>query len=129
MFFVNAVVHWTEPTSDRKPQTTARLIDHEVANRFLETYNNKPWIDIPVATVENNTLYIYIDTDTMKSPYTVDITYIKYPTKVENLGTGGMTEIPEYMQYEIVNKAALLALEDIESKRTQTKQSLNTISE
>lgn len=129
MFFVNAVVHWKNANNNRKPTSTARLIDHTIANRFLETYNNKPWIDVPVATIEDNTLYIYVDTDNMLAPYTVDITYIKYPTKVENLGTDGMTEIPEYMQYEIVNKAALLALEDIESKRTQSKQTLNTINE
>ena len=57
--------------------------------------------------------------------YSVDITYVKYPTKVENLPADGMGEIPEYMQYEVVNRAVELALEDIESQRVQTKIQMN----
>ena len=61
--------------------------------------------------------------------YTVDITYIKQPTKIEDLPASGMDEIPEYMQYEMVNRAVELALEDIESKRVQTKTQLNQLDE
>lgn len=61
--------------------------------------------------------------------YTVDITYIKQPTKIEDLPAAGMDEIPEYMQYEMVNRAVELALEDIESKRVQTKTQLNQLDE
>ena len=61
--------------------------------------------------------------------YSVDITYVKYPTKVEDLPEAGMTEIPEYMQHEVVNRAVELALEDIESRRVQTKTQLNQLDE
>ena len=40
-----------------------------------------------------------------------------------------MDEIPEYMQFEVVNRAVELALEDIESKRVQTKVQLNQLDE
>ena len=133
MFFVNAVIHWTQPYNEdiikRIPAATVQMIDHKIANKFLETYNNKPWIDTPVATIEDNSLQIYVDTSLTKSPYTVDITYVKYPTKVENLGSEGLTEIPEYMRYELVNIAVQLALENIESRRVQTKSQLNTLTE
>lgn len=61
--------------------------------------------------------------------YSVDITYVKYPTKIENLPSAGMDEIPEYAQYEVVNRAVELALEDIESRRVQTKTQLNQLDE
>jgi hypothetical protein len=61
--------------------------------------------------------------------YSVDVTYVKFPTKVEDLPAEGMNEIPEYMQFEVVNRAVELALEDIESKRVQTKVQLNQLDE
>ena len=133
MFFVNAVIHWTQPLNQdvikRTPSATVQMIDHLVANRFLETYNNKPWIDTPVATIEDNSLQIYVDSTTTQAPYTVDITYVKYPTKVEDLGSDGLIEIPDYMHYELINIAVQLALENIESRRTETKLQINTLAE
>lgn len=131
MFFVNAAINWTSDSNDlikRMPKATVIMIDHTAANKFLETYNNKPWIDTPVATIEDNSLQIYVDTYSMKAPYTVDITYIKYPTLVQNL-TDDTDELPEYMWYEIVNRAVALALENIESQRVQTKSQLNQTNE
>lgn len=133
MFFVNAVIHWTQPINQdiikRKPSAVVQMIDHKIANKFLETYNNKPWIDTPVATIEDNSLQIYVDSTSTQAPYTVDITYVKYPTKVENLGSDGLIEIPDYMHYELINIAVQLALENIESRRTETKLQINTLAE
>lgn len=133
MFFVNAVIHWTQPLNQdvikRTPSATVQMIDHLIANRFLETYNNKPWIDTPVATIENNSLQIYVDSASTQEPYTVDITYVKYPTKIENLGSEGLVEIPEYMRYELINNAVQLALENIESRRIETKLQINNLAE
>lgn len=132
MFFIEAVLNWSTNSTDiikRPTAATVRLVEHETAKRFLETYNNKPWIDTPVATIQDNTLFIYVDRVTMPAPFKLDLTYVKYPTKVEDLPAAGMTEIPEYMQYEIVDKAVSLALEDIESRRVETKTQLNTVNE
>lgn len=133
MFFVNAVIHWSQPVNQdvikRKPSATVQMIDHLIANRFLETYNNKPWIDTPVATIEDNSLQIYVDSASTQAPYTVDITYVKYPTKIENLGPEGLVEIPEYMRYELINIAVQLALENIESRRIETKVQINNLAE
>lgn len=131
MFFVNAAINWTSDSTDtikRIPKATVTMIDHTTANRFLETYNNKPWIDTPVATIEDNSLQIYVDTYSMKAPYTVDITYVKYPTLIQDL-TDDNDELPEYMWYEVVNRAVALALENVESQRVQTKSQLNQTNE
>lgn len=124
MFYVEAVLNFNNK------QALIKLIDHNHINRFRQTYNNTPWIEDPVAVIENNMLYVYYDPNHMVSNnYTVTITYVKYPTKIEDLPASGMSELPEYMQYEVINRAVELALEDIESKRTQTKSQLNQIDE
>ena len=49
------------------------------------------------------------------------IQYLKYPRKINNQDiTSTLDEVPEYMQYEIVKLAADMAIENIESPRTQT---------
>ena len=125
MFFINAIFNF----DGNKANVT--LINHAVAQKFKKSYNNNPWIDTPVASIEDNTLFIYYDDLTMSaSDYSVDITYVKYPTKIEELPfEEGMTEIPEYMQHEIVNRAVELALENITSNRTQTKLQINQLDE
>lgn len=124
MFFIDATFNF----EDKKANVT--LVSHTVAQRFKKTHDNNPWIETPVGVIEDNTLYIYYDDISMNSnTYSVDITYVKYPTKVEDLPEAGMTEIPEYMQHEVVNRAVELALEDIESRRVQTKTQLNQLDE
>lgn len=124
MFFVDAVLNFGNDKAN------VVLVSHEVSKNFRKTHNNNPWIEQPVGVIEDNTLYVYYDDVSMNSSnYTIDVTYVKYPTKVEDLPTAGMDEIPEYMQFEVVNRAVELALEDIESRRVQTKTQLNQLDE
>ena len=124
MFFIDAVLNFGSN------KAVVGLVTHDVAKRFRKTHNNNPWIANPVGVIEDNTLYIYYDSiDMVSDNYTVDITYIKTPTKIEDLPAEGMMEIPEYMQHEVVNRAVELALDDIESKRAQTKNQLNQFDE
>lgn len=124
MFFVDAYLRFGAKQSD------VLLIEHTNVNKFKKAYNNLPYIPTPVAVIENNDLIIYYDPITMNAnSYLVDLTYIKNPTKVEDLGEEGMVEFPEYMQHEIVNRAVQLALENIESRRVETKSQLNQIDE
>ena len=126
MFFIQAVLHWTK--GNNSDSANVRLVDHETSKRFIERYNNKPWIDTPVAVIENNQLIIYIDTTTMGGALNLDITYVKHPTLIADLPADeGLTEIPEYVQNEVVNKAVQLALDNIESQRLQNKSQLNTL--
>lgn len=124
LYFVEAVLRFGGNVAN------VELVEHANAKLFRQTYDNLPYIQTPVATIENDDLIIYYDPVAMESSgYLVDLTYVKKPTKVEDLPSQGMTEFPEYMQYEIVQTATLLALENIESPRTQTKSNLNQILE
>ena len=116
MYFIEGILHF-----GNNKLATVKLISHEQATNFLETYNNKPWIEDPVAVLENNKLIVYVDRDLMVGPYTIDLTYLAYPRRLNNEDiTSGMDEIPEYMQYEVVKLAADMALENVESVRTKT---------
>lgn len=124
MFFVDAVLHFGNNRS------VCSLVDHNTAKRFLKSYNNNPWIDTPVATLQDNQLKIFIDTYKMNAPYSVDITYVKHPEVIDyKFPNKDITEVPENVMYEIINRAAILALENIESKRVETKLQINNLQE
>lgn len=115
MYFIQGTLHFGSKLANVK------LISHENALRFLETYNNKPWIEEPVAILEDNKLIAFVDRDLMTGPYTIDLTYLAYPRKINNQDiTSTLDEIPEYMQYEVVKLAADMALENVESPRVQS---------
>lgn len=124
MFYVTAVVRFGNNS------TTCSLTDHNSARRFLKTYNNDPWVETPISTLENNKLKVYIDVHKMAAPYSIDITYVKFPQKIDsNTPTVEIDEVPDRVMYEVINRAALIALEDIESKRVETKIQTNNLQE
>lgn len=124
MFYVNAVLHFNGNSS------TCVLVSHADARKFLKTYNNDPWVDTPVSTLEDNTLNILIDTYTMEAPYTVDLTYVSFPPIIDSTSPNtDITIVPDRVLYEVINRAVVIALENIESRRTETKVQINNLSE
>lgn len=124
MFFVDAILKFGDNRANVK------LLDHNTAQNFRQTYTNTPWVEDPIGVIEDNALYIYYDPISMSGQeLKVDITFIKFPTKIENFPTDGIHEIPDNVWYEVIDRAVILALEDIESRRTQTKAQLNIVSE
>lgn len=134
MLFVSARVN-TEIDSVKQSQAIVQLVTHDVAELYKQTYNNIPWVENPVGVLEKNRLYIYLDPVLYKDALdeektnitlTVDITYLRYPTKINEIPTGeSLTELPDHVYHEIIDAAVLLALEDIESQRIQAKSQLN----
>ena len=53
----------------------------------------------------------------------------KFQQDCNTNGSTEITEVPEYILYEVVNRAAAIALENIESQRASTKIQLNNIQE
>ena len=124
MFYVTSILHFNNGSS------ICVLVSHEDARRFLKTYNNDPWIDTPVSTLENNRLKIMIDTYTMEPPYTMDITYVSFPPRIDSTEpTTDITVVPDRVLYEVINRAVIIALENIESRRIETKAQINNLSE
>lgn len=124
MFYVTTVLHFNNTSS------TCILVSHEDARRFLKTYNNDPWIDTPVSTLENNRLKVMIDVHSMNSPYTIDITYVSFPPKINSATPAtNINIVPDRVLYEVINRAVAIALENIESKRVESKVQINSLQE
>ena len=93
-------------------------------------YNNDPWIDTPVATLEDNRLKVMVDIHTMNTPFTIDLTYIAFPPIIDSSSPSTtIDQVPDRILYEVIDRAVALALENIESKRTESKMQLNNLSE
>lgn len=122
-------------------QTNCVLTSHELVKPFKQTYNNVPWVENPVATLENDKLLVYVDPVLMQDPmyaprvedniefYRVNLTYVKKPTKFDYTKPEQELDFPEDVMYEIINRAVVIALENIESQRQSTKFQLNQVSE
>ena len=124
MLFVSALLHCEAGTADCK------VIDHATANRFIKTFDNDPYITNPVCVQENNSLKIYYDIHSMKGPYSLELTYVTYPPTINYTTPDTVINIvPDRVLYEVVNRAVIIALENIESKRTQSKSQTNDIQE
>lgn len=122
MFYVTAVVRFGSNS------TTCTLTDHDSARKFLKTYNNDPWVETPISTLQDNKLKVYIDVHEMIAPYSIDITYVKFPAKIDyTTPTVDIDEVPDRVMYEVINRAVLIALENIESKRIETKVQTNNL--
>lgn len=124
MFYVNSVLHFDNTSS------TCILVSHDDSRKFLKTYNNDPWIDTPVSVLEDNKLKVMIDSHSMTAPYTIDITYVSFPPVIDSSNPDTEINIvPDRILYEVINRATVIALENIESKRTETKVQINNLSE
>jgi hypothetical protein len=52
----------------------------------------------------------------MKDPSGIILTYVKQPEVIDYTKPDmDITEVPEYVMYEVINRAAVIALENIES--------------
>lgn len=122
-------------------QANCGITDHDTVKLFKQTYNNTPWVENPVAALEDNKVLVYVDPilmqDSMYAPrfdndgeyYRLDVTYVKRPTKFDYSSPDGELDFPEDVMYEIINRAVVIALENIESQRQTTKLQLNQLSE
>lgn len=113
------------------------IVDHNTVNLYRQTYDNIPWVEKPVAVLENNKLLIYVDpvmmTEEQYSPinnkYYVDITYLKQPKQFDYTKPDEELDLTDEVMQDVVNRAVVLALENIESQRTSSKLQLNQLSE
>lgn len=123
---------WVKIVTNGQTQNyECKLTTHNVANNYIQTSVNTPWVEEPMYYLEDNTINIILDPYVdQSSVITADISYIKYPTTIDSSDfTTIISEVPDTTLYEIINRAAVIALENIESQRTTSKVQLNQLSE
>ena len=117
------------------------LVAHEESKRFAYTSTNRPWIPEPKCIVKDNSICVFYDTDLVDEIEMLALTYVFMPTLFITQWSDSETEedtrVSTEILYpqlepivdEIINRAVLIALENIESPRSQTKAELNSIQE
>lgn len=105
------------------------LTTHEKAKAFESTPYNNPWIKYPTCYIENGNFVVLYDTTIVKDKSKVSM-YITYVANPNVLSASNLTDVFQFndsVAYELINLATIIALENIESQRMQTKgQLLNT---
>lgn len=104
------------------------LTTHDIVKNFAATHDNDPYIPIAKAVIEKNSLIVYYDTHIVNSIDALSLSYISKPIlfQLDNTTDPGLTEP---LLNEIINRAVLIALENIEAPRTETKAQLNSLQE
>lgn len=133
----NRVTIWAVTLKYGNNFANCMIVDHNTALLFKQTYNNIPWVEVPVVVLEDNKMLLYVDPILMQqtayapsnNKYVVNITYIKKPTQFDYTNLDGELDLPDDVMSEVINRAVVLALENIESQRTSSKLQLNQLSE
>ena len=129
-FYLRMSAYVTKENCGSKYQEV-KLVQQDDLQRVLRDPFNKPVFDKPVAYFENgNILLVSDDSFTITQ---AKVTYLRAPAIV-NVGTYGGTpavvefDLPDHTHKEIVQLAADIAIENIESQRINTiKQQLATV--
>lgn len=102
------------------------LTTHDIVKNFAATHDNDPYIPVAKAVLEENKIIVYYDTHIVNSIEAFALSYIYYPVMFIN---DKLDENIEVLMDEIINRAVLIALENIEAPRTETKAQLNSLQE
>lgn len=100
------------------------LTSHELSQKVKETGINKPWVPRPIGTLSSDVLTIYYDRIANKevTKAKLNLTYLSVPAKIDIITKPTVEiEISNNATFELINLAVLLALENIESERMDTK--------
>lgn len=112
-----------------------RLVNHDIAENFMVSYSNMPWVKTPVCYIENDTITVVYDPLNKPKCDQLQLTYIKKPNRFAKdlssfegttsyfMGAGGNVqfELNETMAEELISLAISFALENVESPRLNTK--------
>jgi len=103
-----------------------KLVQHDDLNSIIADPFNKPSAERPILFFEDGIIFAWAGNNvTFKD---VLVTFIKDPVKI-NLGTytgpAQNCELSEHTHKEIIQMAVTIALENIESQRTQTQMIVN----
>lgn len=127
--FINLTNNKTALDDKQHIRANVQMLNHELAKNFKASDTNMPWIKNPISYVEGSQIRVLIDSYKYKD-YTGDLklslTYIKTPNKfTDDSNFESMTEfeLNDTIAEELINFAIVIATENTESPRLQTKLS------
>ena len=124
----------------------AKLVPHQVADKFIASASNIPWVKNPVCYIEDGKIYIVFDSYKRPKNNFCELTYIKTPNlfakdihseAFNNVNNASYFECPSdasqeiqnmykfecnnTMAEELISLAVTFALENVESQRLNSK--------
>ena len=120
-FYVDAYVKINGSTIYQVELTT-----HDIVKNFAVTHDNDPYIPVAKAVLEGNNIVVYYDKHIVNSIDGLAMSYIYTPVIFTD---DVLAKELEPLIDEIINRAVLIALENIEAPRTETKAQLNSLQE
>lgn len=128
LFYVDSIVQYTKDENTKLSRV--RLISHEESSKFIHTDDNNPYIPDIVAVLEEGKITIYYDLYTIDNIVLMQLNYIFKPTKFKDLNADdNISDFNDNILNEIINRAVIIALENVESQRVNTKAQLNGVQE
>lgn len=136
LYYVQSYIDVINTTSSLDQASHIRanitLINHAISNKFKSSDTNLPWIKEPVCYMEGNELRVLIDPykyKNNKGSLKLHLTYIYKPAKFAtqnsyDFSTSTKFELSDSMAEELINLAIVIAAENVELPRQQTKASL-----
>lgn len=137
MYFIQAHIK-TYSTSnnaiDNLENENIALVSHEDSKVFKTTLTNIPWIESPVAYIEGNEIHVLVDPitydDDRKKVASLYVVFIEKPaTFVSDISKAESTTfvLSDTMAEELINLAIIMALDNVESTRLNTKVGLQKL--
>lgn len=109
------------------------LVTHEIAQNFMNTATNLPWMLHPVLYVENNKFYVLYDSFAYSEPTRLILTYIQKPNKFAltngtvDFSENSIFQLSDSMAEELINLAILLSTKIVENPRLSTEVQTRTL--
>lgn len=109
------------------------LVTHEIAQNFMNTATNLPWMLHPVLYVENNKFYVLYDSFAYLEPTRLILTYIQKPNKFAltngtvDFSENSIFQLSDSMAEELINLAILLSTKIVENPRLSTEVQTRTL--
>lgn len=131
LYYVNSNVDLQNKVNsiDDKNHNSANveLVTHNVAQNFMNTSTNMPWILHPVLYVEKDKFHVLYDSFANNQPTSLLLTYITKPNKfaLENDSVDfedtSIFQLSDTMAEELINLAIIFATKVVENPRFTTE--------
>lgn len=123
LYYINGSVIVGDKTSiDNKEHTISnvKLLPHNIASKFKNTYNNLPWVSEPVIYIDDNNVRLLYDSIN-HNPYEFVSEYVKLPNKFVNSDDNSIFELSDSMVEELIHLTIIFATKSVESPKLNTE--------
>lgn len=123
LYYINGSAIIGDKTSiDNKEHTISnvKLLPHNIASKFKNTYNNLPWVSEPVIYIDDNNVRLLYDSIN-HNPYEFVSEYVKLPNKFVNSDDNSIFELSDSMVEELIHLTIIFATKSVESHKLNTE--------